>query len=63
MAFLVVKEKSMSRSLLWLNILPKLNFEDAVFKLINFDEKFQVYNQTVILTKIRGNYSNMGGWL
>lgn len=53
----------MSRSLLWLNILPKLNFEDAVFKLINFDEKFQVYNQTVILTKIRGNYSNMGGWL
>lgn len=28
-----------------MNSLREMNFEDALFKLINFDNKLQVYNQ------------------
>lgn len=53
--------------------LPAMNFEDAVFKLVNFDDKLQVYNQAPEVsphlafntgrgysTRGRGYYNNRG---
>lgn len=57
-----------------MDTIPQLSFEDAVFKLITFDDKLKVYNQSTEVcphlafhagrgynTRGRGNYNQRGG--